>query len=205
MICRIQKIWSDVDIPFLNPAHQPLQSLIFRLSQSQPRGITEKIKENVVHMNRSLMNRLSSISEPQAPTTSQAVEIETPTHVEVDGQAKYWIGKDYTNFILKDFTELNQPFDDLIDRTKTPRIPWHEIVSVVVGQASRDVARHFIERWNACKLEKARDNLSYPYLMPKSYNDICIDHNFWPKTKVHLDRVTCLRSSASWVHREQLL
>jgi phospholipase D1/2 len=164
------------------------------------RGITEKIKENVVHMNRSLMNRLSSPSEPQAPTTSQAVEIETPTHVEVDGQAKYWIGKDYTNFILKDFTELNQPFADLIDRTKTPRMPWHDIASVVVGQASRDVARHFIERWNACKLEKARDNLSYPYLMPKSYNDIRIDHNFWPKTKVHLDRVTCqvLRSSASW-------
>lgn len=165
--------------------------------------IAEKIKDNVVHNTRSLMSRLSlqhETGDAQAPATSQQVEIVTPTHVEVDGQAKYWIGKDYTNFILKDFTELNQPFADLIDRTKTPRMPWHDIASVVVGQASRDVARHFIERWNACKLEKARDNLSYPYLMPKSYNDIRIDQNYFPKTKVHLERVTCqvLRSAASW-------
>lgn len=101
---------------------------------------------------------------------------------------------------MKDFTELNQPFADLIDRTKTPRMPWHDIASVIVGQASRDVARHFIERWNACKFEKARDNISFPYLMPKGYNDIRIDQNFWSKSKVQLDRVTCqvLRSAANW-------
>lgn len=168
------------------------------------KGITGKIKDNVVHMNRSLMNRLSLANEngTEAPTVSKitSVEFETPTHVEIDGQAKFWVGKDYTNFILKDFTELNQPFADLIDRTKTPRMPWHDIASVVVGQASRDVARHFIERWNACKLEKTRDNINYPYLMPKTYNDIRIDQNFWPKTKVQLHRVTCqvLRSASQW-------
>ena len=169
------------------------------------KGLTEKIKDNMKNTGREIINRLTLHSdenevEPPVEIKVETVQQEVPTHVELDGQAKFWIGKDYTNFILKDFTELNQPFADLIDRTRTPRMPWHDISCVVVGQASRDVARHFIERWNACKLEKARDNLSYPYLMPKSYNDIRIDHNFWPKAKVRLDRVTCqvLRSAANW-------
>jgi phosphatidylserine/phosphatidylglycerophosphate/cardiolipin synthase-like enzyme len=37
-------------------------------------------------------------------------------------------------------------------------MPWHDVSTVVVGQAARDCARHFIERWNAVKLEKAREN-----------------------------------------------
>lgn len=174
------------------------------------KGLTEKIKDNVKNTGRGLMNRLSAQPETHAdengvePPVSLKVNIEVaappPTHIELDGQAKFWIGKDYTNFILKDFTELNQPFADLIDRTKTPRMPWHDIACVIVGQASRDVARHFIERWNACKLEKARENLNYPYLLPKSYNDIRIDQHFFANTKVQLDRVTCqvLRSATSW-------
>jgi hypothetical protein len=26
------------------------------------------------------------------------------------GMAKYWVGKDYTNFIVKDFTNLDAPY-----------------------------------------------------------------------------------------------
>lgn len=171
------------------------------------KGLTEKIKDNMKSTTRELMNRLTLHADENGVEVAVPIKVETPleeevspTHLELDGQAKFWIGKDYTNFILKDFTELNQPFADLIDRTKTPRMPWHDIACVIVGQASRDVARHFIERWNSCKFEKARDNISFPYLMPKSYNDIRIDQNFFPKTKVHLERVTCqvLRSAADW-------
>ncbi len=43
---------------------------------------------------------------------------------------------------------------DFIDRGTTPRMPWHDIHSVVMGAAARDVGRHFIERWNAVKTEK---------------------------------------------------
>lgn len=87
-----------------------------------------------------------------------------------NGSAKYWIGKDYCNFIVKDFTNLDAPLADFIDRGTTPRMPWHDIALSVEGKSARDVARHFIQRWNATKLEKARLNKSYPYLMPKSYN-----------------------------------
>lgn len=54
---------------------------------------------------------------------------------------------------------------DLVDRSTTPRMPWHDIGAVVVGASARDIARHFIQRWNAVKLEKARENpVSFHFL-----------------------------------------
>lgn len=44
------------------------------------------------------------------------------------------------------------PWADFIDRYSTPRMPWHDIGSVVHGKAARDVARHFIQRWNFTKV-----------------------------------------------------
>ncbi|XP_039432741.1 phospholipase D2 isoform X1 [Culex pipiens pallens] len=116
---------------------------------------------------------------------------------ELDGQAKFWIGKDYINFIVKDFSNLDMPYVDLVDRSTTIRMPWHDVATVVLGQAARDVARHFIERWNATKLEKCRENVQYPYLLPKSYNDVRIDRGF---LDVSMQHVTCqvLRSASSW-------
>lgn len=41
---------------------------------------------------------------------------------------------------------------DFIDRKIEPRMPWHDEALVVFGQAARDVARHFIQRWNIHKV-----------------------------------------------------
>jgi len=86
------------------------------------------------------------------------------------GQAKLWLGKDYSNCIVKDFVDLDSPFagklfllkiyfrqlilsiEDYINREQTPRMPWHDIGVMVQGLAARDVARHFIQRWNAIKV-----------------------------------------------------
>ncbi|XP_066562874.1 phospholipase D1 isoform X1 [Amia ocellicauda] len=88
---------------------------------------------------------------------------------ELCGEARFWHGKDYCNFILKDWVKLNKPFDDFIDRYKTPRMPWHDIGVVVQGKAARDIARHFIQRWNFTKLVKKRSGATYyPCLLPKS-------------------------------------
>lgn len=89
---------------------------------------------------------------------------------QLDGSLKLWVGKDYTNFIVKDFADLDSPYVDLVDRTTTPRMPWHDVGLAITGAAARDVARHFIQRWNATKLEKARCNIDMPYLLPKSYD-----------------------------------
>ncbi|KAI7792627.1 phospholipase D1 [Triplophysa rosa] len=86
------------------------------------------------------------------------------------GNTRFWHGKDYCNFVHKDWIQLDKPFDDFIDRHLTPRMPWHDIASVVHGKAARDVARHFIQRWNFTKIMKPKyRSLSYPYLLPKSH------------------------------------
>uniref|UniRef100_A0AAX7TRA6 Phospholipase n=1 Tax=Astatotilapia calliptera TaxID=8154 RepID=A0AAX7TRA6_ASTCA len=97
--------------------------------------------------------------------------LEQPAGVrELHGNTRFWHGKDYCNFVHKDWIQLDKPFDDFIDRHKTPRMPWHDIASVVHGKAARDVARHFIQRWNFTKLVKPKyRSLSYPYLLPKSH------------------------------------
>jgi len=128
----------------------------------------------------------------------EAEEVSSDTKKKsLSGMAKYWLGKDYTNFIVKDFTNLDAPYQDLVDRNTTPRMPWHDIGAVVTGTAARDVSRHFIQRWNAVKREKAKLNLSYPYLLPKSYDNmgpcrlIC-------DTLLHHVKCQVLRSASSW-------
>ena len=71
---------------------------------------------------------------------------------DLPGGPKLWLGKDYTNFIVKDFDCLERPYQDLVDRGTTPRMPWHDVGVMVQGAAARDVARHFIQRWNAIKV-----------------------------------------------------
>ncbi|GIY83463.1 phospholipase D1 [Caerostris extrusa] len=85
---------------------------------------------------------------------------------------RLWYGKDYVNFISKDFQNLQEPYSDFIDRNVTPRMPWHDVGLFIQGRIARDVARHFILRWNHAKAEIYPRNISYPYLMPKSYNSL---------------------------------
>ena len=108
---------------------------------------------------------------------------------QLQGAAKLWIGKDYTNFIVKDFNNLNLPFQDSIDRHTTPRMPWHDISCVMVGAAARDVARHFIQRWNHTKFSKAKFNDRYPWLLPKSYSNV--KNIEIPPFLLRTHRVTC--------------
>ncbi|XP_074643651.1 phospholipase D1-like [Tubulanus polymorphus] len=112
------------------------------------------------------------------------------------GNSKLWIGKDYTNFIYRDFVDLDLPFDDFIDRSNIPRMPWHDIGLVVYGRAAQDLARHFIQRWNFTKLEKVKENLNFPMLLPKSYEKVPVPRSVLEGTI----RCNCqvLRSASDW-------
>jgi len=79
---------------------------------------------------------------------------DSPLHQLSDVGVTHWPGKDYSNPMVKDFIDLHKPEEDIIDRTIIPRMPWHDIAIRVEGQAARDVARHFIGRWNSCKVNK---------------------------------------------------
>uniref|UniRef100_A0A3Q3R1V6 Phospholipase n=1 Tax=Monopterus albus TaxID=43700 RepID=A0A3Q3R1V6_MONAL len=114
---------------------------------------------------------------------------------ELSGETRFWHGKDYCNFVQKDWIQLDKPFDDFIDRHTTPRMPWHDISSVVHGKAARDVARHFIQRWNFTKLVKPKYK-SHPYLLPKSHTTAG-EYQYQVPNCVPT-RVQVLRSASDW-------
>ncbi|KAG1748704.1 phospholipase D [Suillus lakei] len=76
-----------------------------------------------------------------------------------------WPGKDYSNPRVLDFHTLNKPSEDMYDRAKVPRMPWHDVGMQVVGQPARDLARHFVERWNYL-LRLKNHSRAMPFLLP---------------------------------------
>lgn len=41
---------------------------------------------------------------------------------------------------------------DQFDREVLPRMPWRDEGIAFLGESARDLARHFIQRWNQCKV-----------------------------------------------------
>lgn len=74
-------------------------------------------------------------------------------------------GKDYSNPRVQDFFRLNEPYEEMYDRSKTPRMPWHDISMQVVGQPARDLTRHFVQRWNYVRRGR-RPTRPLPFLLP---------------------------------------
>ncbi|KAI9464976.1 phospholipase D [Lactarius psammicola] len=72
---------------------------------------------------------------------------DTPQHSLVDdpeeGEEPIWPGKDYSNARITDFHTLTKPEEDMHDRSKIPRMPWHDVGLQIVGQPARDLGRHF--------------------------------------------------------------
>lgn len=67
-------------------------------------------------------------------------------------QYSRWIGKDYGNtFLYGARTNLDEPMKDYVDRSKDPRMPWHDVACSVTGHPALDVAKHFIQRYNNIK------------------------------------------------------
>ncbi|KAJ2806106.1 hypothetical protein H4R20_001816 [Coemansia guatemalensis] len=105
-----------------------------------------------------------------------------------------YFGQDYNNARIHDFANVNDYESTLIDRRMTPRMPWHDVHMAMIGQPARDVARHFIQRWNFIKSSKGMSKPKLPFLMPKGeYSATRNDLQY---------RGTCrtqvLRSSAEW-------
>uniref|UniRef100_A0AAY4APB5 Phospholipase n=1 Tax=Denticeps clupeoides TaxID=299321 RepID=A0AAY4APB5_9TELE len=132
-------------------------------------------------------------------TRAVAMAMEETGVGELMGNTRFWHGKDYCNFVYKDWVQLEKPFDDFIDRYTTPRMPWHDIASVVHGKAARDVARHFIQRWNFTKIMKPKySSLSYPFLLPKSHTTANELRYQVPDYTYTAALMQVLRSAADW-------
>lgn len=195
----------DASIPQLEPGDNLLMPCRDdRIKMNTPQSERKFfIIDTIKNKGKELLNMVYHPSEdevdfqPESPEDEKPNKkaLETPEEIleDLDGSAKFWMGKDYVNFIVKDFTNLDSPFDDFIDRMTTPRMPWHDIGVCVLGAAARDVSRHFIHRWNATKLEKAKNNRFFPYLIPKTYYS---DYKTLPVNFPNMThKVTCQVSS----------
>ncbi|KAF8323532.1 uncharacterized protein EI90DRAFT_3146978 [Cantharellus anzutake] len=76
-----------------------------------------------------------------------------------------WAGKDYANERVVEFHTLTKPYDDMFDRSKVPRMPWHDVGVQILGPPARDLCRHFVQRWNHLLRIKAHTRLM-PFLLP---------------------------------------
>ncbi|KAK4654322.1 Phospholipase D1 [Podospora pseudocomata] len=74
-------------------------------------------------------------------------------------------GKDYSNPRVRDFFRLNEPYEEMYDRSRIPRMPWHDIAMQVVGQPARDLTRHFVQRWNYVRRGR-KPTRPTPFLLP---------------------------------------
>ena len=105
---------------------------------------------------------------------------DTPQHTVVDDKltgfevsdmpkdadhCQLWAGKDYSNPRVQDFYALDKPYEEMYDRSKVPRMPWHDISMQVVGQPARDLTRHFVQRWNYI-LRQRKPTRPTPFLLP---------------------------------------
>ncbi|XP_060249717.1 phospholipase D1 isoform X7 [Ovis aries] len=183
---------SDKDLPILNPPDD---------ANSKLKGIGKPRKFSKFSLYRQLhrhhLHDTDSISSIDSASNTASLRSVQTRVGELHGETRFWHGKDYCNFVFKDWVQLDKPFADFIDRYSTPRMPWHDIASAVHGKAARDVARHFIQRWNFTKIMKPKyRSLSYPFLLPKSQTT-AHELKYQVPGSVHAN-VQLLRSAADW-------
>ncbi|KAL5118780.1 Phospholipase D1 [Pleosporales sp. CAS-2024a] len=134
---------------------------------------------------------------------------DTPQHVVVDDKltgfelddnpkdadhCQLWPGKDYSNPRVQDFYALDKPYEEMYDRSKVPRMPWHDVGMQIVGQPARDLTRHFVQRWNYL-LRQRKPSRPTPFLLPPP------DFNPADLEALGLDgtcEVQILRSACAW-------
>ena len=134
---------------------------------------------------------------------------DTPQHTVVDDKltgfersdmpkdadhCQLWPGKDYSNPRVQDFYGLDKPYEEMYDRSKVPRMPWHDISMQIVGQPARDLTRHFVQRWNYI-LRQRKPTRPTPFLLPPP------DFNTADLEALGLEgtcEVQILRSCATW-------
>ncbi|ATY65422.1 phospholipase D1 [Cordyceps militaris] len=103
-------------------------------------------------------------------------------------------GKDYSNPRVQDFFRLAEPYEEMYDRSKVPRMPWHDIGMQVVGQPARDLTRHFVQRWNYLRRGR-KSTRPLPFLLPPP------EANFDELEALGLTgtcEVQILRSASAW-------
>ncbi|KAF4125672.1 phospholipase D1/2 [Geosmithia morbida] len=132
---------------------------------------------------------------PQHPITDDKPTGFETTNVPKDADhCQLYPGKDYSNPRVQDFYKLHEPYAEMYDRSKVPRMPWHDISMQVVGQPARDLTRHFVQRWNYLRRGR-KPTRPLPFLLPAP------DANMDELEELGLTgtcEVQILRSASTW-------
>lgn len=131
-----------------------------------------------------------------------------------DPESELFPGQDYSDARVRDFEHVKDWDMRLIDKTVIPRMPWHDMSLCVKGAPVLDVARHFCERWNFIKHDKAMNKDNVPFLQPplggmghqqRYMEENAEEHHFQKQRHRHRThgvtgtmRAQVLRSSAQW-------
>ncbi|KAG0322786.1 hypothetical protein BGZ97_004099 [Linnemannia gamsii] len=110
------------------------------------------------------------------------------------GKGTIWPGQDYSNPRIKDFTNVKDYNNDLIERKLLGRMPWHDVSIGVAGHPARDIARHFVQRWNFVKREKGMKKAHMKFLTPKGEFVSTRNETGWTGSQ----KIQILRSSTLW-------
>nr|GMD63735.1 phospholipase D zeta 1 isoform X1 [Ipomoea batatas] len=102
-----------------------------------------------------------------------------------DCPPRIWPGKDYYNPRESEPNTWEDTMKDELDRTKYPRMPWHDVHCALWGPPCRDVARHFVQRWNYAKRNKAPNEQAIPLLMPRHH--MVIPHYMGVSIETHTE------------------
>ncbi|KAK9288199.1 hypothetical protein L1049_016648 [Liquidambar formosana] len=94
---------------------------------------------------------------------------DTHEHKVGDYPPLVWPGKDYYNPRESEPNSWEDTMKDELDREKYPRMPWHDVHCALWGPPCRDIARHFVQRWNYAKRNKAPYEQAIPLLMPQQH------------------------------------
>uniref|UniRef100_A0A2N9IVF7 Phospholipase n=1 Tax=Fagus sylvatica TaxID=28930 RepID=A0A2N9IVF7_FAGSY len=131
---------------------------------------------------------------------------DTKEHKVGDCPPLIWPGKDYYNPRESEPNSWEDTMKDELERKKYPRMPWHDVHCALSGPPCRDIARHFVQRWNHAKRNKAPNEQTIPLLMPHHYmvlphymgrsKDIDIKHKNSEENLRHISRQDSFSSSA---------
>ncbi|PKA48394.1 Phospholipase D p1 [Apostasia shenzhenica] len=106
-------------------------------------------------------------------------------HVVDDNPPLIWPGKDYYNPRESEPNSWEDTMKDELDRKNYPRMPWHDVQCAIWGSPCRDVARHFVQRWNHAKRNKALHEEAIPLLMP--HHHMVIPHYMGQRCVFNVD------------------
>jgi hypothetical protein len=125
-------------------------------------NVKRKSPQNPLNILRRRGSNASSSDESEYHTDLEEDQVEENAQLPViSNEGYYWVGKDYSNTYKADFKDIADFSSDQYDRAATPRMPWRDEALVVFGESARDLARHFIQRWNQCKVNTQFTRLTW--------------------------------------------